>query len=183
MARWRKIVRVLHRDLGYFFVGMTVIYALSGILLNHIKDWNSSYAVSLEPITLDWPAGNDVTERDARALLKEIGEEETFKSYYFPSENLLKIFFQQGSLVMNTQTGEGKVERLERRPVLYEVNFLHYNPGTAWTVYSDVFCVALLIIGITGLFILRGKHGIKGRGAWLGGLGVVVPIVFLLFYL
>ncbi|HPE87100.1 MAG TPA: peptidase, partial [Bacteroidales bacterium] len=34
---FRKIVRITHRDLGYFFFAMTLIYALSGIGMNHLE--------------------------------------------------------------------------------------------------------------------------------------------------
>ncbi|HKL38702.1 MAG TPA: hypothetical protein VJ876_07375, partial [Bacteroidales bacterium] len=50
--KWRKLNRILHRDLGYFFFGMTLIYALSGIALNHIDDWNPSYSIESEEIQL-----------------------------------------------------------------------------------------------------------------------------------
>jgi len=41
----RKLLRILHRDLGYFIVGMTVVYALSGIFLNHRHDFNPDYKI------------------------------------------------------------------------------------------------------------------------------------------
>jgi hypothetical protein len=47
LRRWNN---ALHRDLGYLAFGMTIIYAISGIVLNHFKsgdfthpDYNKSY--------------------------------------------------------------------------------------------------------------------------------------------
>ena len=40
----------------------------------------------------------------------------------------------------------------------------------------------LLVLAITGLFVLKGKNGITGRGAWLTGIGILIPLVFLLLY-
>lgn len=39
---WRKWNRWLHRELGYLFFGMSIIYGLSGIALNHhvARHWN-----------------------------------------------------------------------------------------------------------------------------------------------
>ena len=34
--RWRPWLRAIHRDVGYFSVGLTFIYALSGLAVNHI---------------------------------------------------------------------------------------------------------------------------------------------------
>ena len=42
---------------------------------------------------------------------------------------------------------------------------------------------ALILVAITGLFVLKGKKGITGRGAWLTGAGVLIPLVFLVMYL
>ncbi len=39
MMKARTINNALHRYLGYFFFGMTVVYAFSGLALNHIHDW------------------------------------------------------------------------------------------------------------------------------------------------
>jgi hypothetical protein len=33
--RLRRLITATHRDLGYFFAGLTVIYAVSGIAVNH----------------------------------------------------------------------------------------------------------------------------------------------------
>ena len=34
--RWRGWLRAVHRDFGYLAVGFTLIYAVSGIAINHI---------------------------------------------------------------------------------------------------------------------------------------------------
>ena len=41
----RKLLRILHRDFGYFIVGMTIVYGLSGIYLNHRHDFNPDYRI------------------------------------------------------------------------------------------------------------------------------------------
>ena len=43
---FRKWSRIIHRDVSYFFAGMILIYALSGILMNHRGDLNPHYSVS-----------------------------------------------------------------------------------------------------------------------------------------
>jgi hypothetical protein len=40
-----------------------------------------------------------------------------------------------------------------------------------------------MLITITGLFVIKGKKGITGRGAWLTTLGLIVPLVLLLMYI
>ena len=41
----RRWARIIHRDLSYFFAGVVVVYAVSGIVLNHKRDFNSNYSV------------------------------------------------------------------------------------------------------------------------------------------
>ena len=163
---------------------MTVIYALSGVALNHIADWNPSYEVTRSDVR--WQGGlieAPVSKEAALAFLDRYGERENYKKHYYPSPDRLKIFLKSGSVELDVATGRGTLEKLRRRPVFFEVNYLHYNPRRAWTWFSDAFCVALIILAITGLFVLKGRKGITGRGAWLTGLGVVVPLIFLLAYL
>ena len=54
--KWRKWNKAVHRDFGYFFFGMVVIYSLSGIAINHINDWNPNYVVITEDIEVNPPA-------------------------------------------------------------------------------------------------------------------------------
>lgn len=36
---WRVWLRTLHRDAGFLAVGLTFVYALSGLAVNHLTDW------------------------------------------------------------------------------------------------------------------------------------------------
>lgn len=183
MINFRKWNRILHRDLGYIFFGMTFIYALSGIALNHLKQWNPNYIISLQEIKVALPADMTAVDKEAAVeILKATGEPDTYKKHYFPMPNRLKIFFEGGSLEVDTETGEGVVEKLKRRPIFYEINFLHYNPGRWWTWFSDIFAVALILIAITGLFVIKGRNGLGGRGAWLTAMGILIPILFLIIF-
>ncbi|MEE4311768.1 MAG: PepSY-associated TM helix domain-containing protein [candidate division KSB1 bacterium] len=180
---WRKWNRVLHRDLGYFFFGMTVIYAISGIALNHIDHWNPSYIVTQK--TVQWDVVSSDGEIDKAMILEFLddqGEDDHYKKHYYPEPGRLKIFLDKGSVDVDLESGRAFIEKLQRRALFYQVNFLHYNPKRLWTWFSDIYCVALILVAITGLFILKGRHGITGRGAWLTAIGIIVPIVFFLMY-
>lgn len=182
--RWRKWNNILHRDIGYLIFGMIIIYAVSGIALNHRSDWNPNYIVTFADVTWEGgvPAG-DVPTEQVKAFLEEKNISERYKSHMRPSPDIFKIWVQGGSVTLNPTTGAGTVEHIRRRPVFYEFNWLHYNPRVLWTWFSDIFSGALIIVAVTGLFVLKGKKGIKGRGAWLTGIGILIPAVFLLIYL
>jgi len=181
--RWRKLNNILHRDLGYFFTGVILIYAISGLAINHLRDWNPNYSVELRKIKLELP--NDyhlITESLIKKELEKNGLSGDFKKYYFPREGQLKIFIKNGSINVDLNTGIGKLEKLTRRPLLAEMNYLHYNPNIWWTIFSDIFAVSLIIISITGLIVLKGKRGFKRYGVWLFLGGLVVPVLILLLF-
>ncbi len=180
--KWRKWNRAIHRDLGYFFFGVTIIYAISGIAINHLRDWNPSYIINQYPLEVDIPSNKaDINEEIVKEILSANKLSE-YKKYYFPSKEKIKIFFEKGSLLIELGSGVGMVETIKKRPVFYQVRYLHYNPHKWWTIFSDVYGGALILMAITGLFIIRGKNGIKGRGAWLTITGLLIPILFLLFF-
>ena len=177
--------QAIHRDLGYFFAAMTVIYALSGIALNHMKEWDPNYHITLKEVQV---AGGitrgDFDRQDALNMLAAFGEEDNYKKHYFPDEATMKIFLDGGSLTVDMESGAGILEHARRRAVFFEVNYLHYNtPLALWTWFSDIFAGALVVLAISGLFILKGKKGISGRGAWLTAAGLLIPAIFLILYL
>ena len=180
----RKLIRVLHRDLGYFFFGLSIIYAISGIALNHLRDFNPNYIIKHYNLELPAPINpSQIDDAWVNNILEEYGISNELKKFYFPADDQVKAFLKNGNLTIKMSTGEGLLETINKRPVFNQVNFLHYNPGVWWKWFSDIFCVAWIIISITGLFIIKsGKHSIKRRGAIWTIAGIIVPILFLIFY-
>jgi hypothetical protein len=179
--KWRKWNKVVHRDFGYFFLGMTIIYALSGIAINHMKDWNPNYVLTVEDILIA-PMSEKPDKADLLKILATYGEEENYRNHYFPSDDLVKIFIDDGTAFIDLTSGEGLIEKTKKRAVFREVNYLHYNPIKYWTWFSDIFSGALILLGITGILIPRGAKGITKRGAWLTILGFVIPMIYLFIY-
>ena len=159
-STFRKWSRIIHRDVSYLFAGMILIYALSGILMNHRGDLNPHYAVSRQEFRIDV----DLTDKAkidkalVLTLLEPLGEAGNYTKHYFP---------------------KGVYESLKRRPLLSDMVKLHYNPGRWWTTFSDVFAVCLILITLTGMVMVKGPKGMWGRGGILFLIGILVPILFL----
>jgi len=182
--KWRKWNRNTHRDLGYFFVGMTLIYAISGIALNHMKDWNPNFNITRTEIQLDQHISKGkINNEFLQQILEPYEDAVDYKKYYFPDENTVKLFLEKGTVEIDLISGKGVIETIRRRPIISQSNYLHYNPIKYWTWFSDAFCVALILLAISGLFIIKGKNGITGRGAWLTAIGIIIPIIYLIFLL
>jgi hypothetical protein len=178
--KWRKWNRAIHRDFGYFFFGMVVIYCLSGIAINHRNDWNPNYIITAWEFQVN--VSKDFNKESIKSLIKEYDIESTYLNHYNPGKEELRVFLKDGSLSINLKTGYGLLELSKRRPLFKAMNYLHYNPVKYWTWYSDIFSGALIIIGLSGLFILKGKKGITHRGAWLTIFGIVLPLIFLILF-
>lgn len=182
---WRKINNILHRDVGYFFFGMTVIYSLSGIALNHISDWDPNYIIENRQVVVDRAAlAPGMSKAEVSEMMRQASLNYKLKNHYYPHSEVLKVFVEGGSVTLNIRTGTGNLEIVRRRPVFFEVNYLHYNHTKAlWTWFSDLFAGGLIVLAITGLFVLRGKNGLKGRGVWFALAGLLIPLGFLIVYL
>lgn len=185
MKTLRKWSRILHRDIGYFFIGTTLLYALSGIALNHLKDWNPNYAIEQFQFKTDIPLEKTADiKKNILALLDEIDASNSYKQHYYPQDDFIKIFLSGGSsVIVNIETGKGQAEFLRKRIVFYEANYLHYNPNNWWKWFSDIFAGAMILFALTSLVMVRGNKGIIGRGGIYAALGIIVPILFLFFLL
>lgn len=179
---FRKWNRILHRDIGYFFFGLTIIYCISGIALNHKKDWYPSYNITYKDFVItDNIDKTTVTDKWVLALLKKYNEEDHYKKYFFPDSRTLKIFIDNGTVSINMESKKAYIEKISKRPFFFEVNFLHYNPGKWWMWFSDIFCVGMIIVAITGLFIIaKSKNSLSRRGIWFIIAGLIVPVLALI---
>lgn len=184
MIKWRKWVRILHRDIGYIAAGLTVIYAISGIAVNHTADWNPNYSIDKISTQIEpFPDTVQTSRELVFSILNKIGEKGKLKSSFSPDPNTLKIFIEGNTITVNLKTGEVEQEKVSSRTLIRETNFLHLNaPKEIWTFVADIFAVALGFLAISGLFMIKGKKGITGRGAWLTALGILIPVIFLLLY-
>lgn len=185
MSFIRKWSRYIHRDLSFFFSGVILVYAISGVVLNHKKDFNSDYIIRQHTLQIPGEFPKSQTEFSKEyvlTLLQPLEEQENYTKHYFPNERQMKVFIKGGSsLVVDIQTGKALYESVKKRPVISALNRLHYNPGKWWTIFSDIFAVSLLLITLTGIVMLKGKKGLWGRGGIELAIGILIPLLFIFF--
>lgn len=181
MARLRRTVIAVHRDLGYLFVGLTLVYAVSGVAVNHVADWNPSYAAESRQVSVVAPPTAGRQEL-AEAALAALGETNTLKSVVPVGTRLVKVFLEDGGVVtVDRRESVAVLEHLQPRPILEPINRLHLNKDKGlWTWIADLYAVALLTLALTGIFIVPGRKGLGGRGRWLLLAGAVLPVLYLL---
>ncbi len=181
---WRRWNNLLHRDLGYLVFGLTVVYAVSGIAINHMADWNPNYR-KVEEVReigpLDPARSEDELVQTALGRL-QVGQ--PLKGSVQPDAETLMILVEGASYTVDLPTGKVVYEAVRPRPVLYALNRLHVNaPKRLWTWIADLYAVSLLVVSFTGLFVLRGRHGLLGRGAWLTAAGCALPLAYWLWWI
>ncbi len=182
---WRKYVKIIHRDLGYIFFGLTVIYSISGIAVNHVDEWNPNYKIENKTFAITPnPDSSAANETMIAYVIEQLAITDTVKNVFRSGPVSIDIFFENKTVNANLLTGNVNMEIVNSRPVIRETNFLHLNaPKKLWTYVADAFAFGLIILAITGLFMLKGKNGITGRGKWLTIAGVLLPLIFLLLYI
>jgi len=172
----------MHRDIGYIFSSLILAYCLSGIALNHVDDWNPDFVISKKPVALARSYSKSELTKETIADFGQLVGEKSYKIYDFPTPDQVKIYYENASLHLNFSTGHGLYEKVSRRSVFYETNLLHRNRIQGWRWASDVFALLLIVLSLTGLFILRGKYGITRRGKWLVTAGMLPPLLALMFF-
>ena len=138
--------------------------------------------ISKRTISLPHSYEKAAVTQDVITELGKLVDEESYKVYDFPTSDQVKIYYDNASLHLNFSTGQGIYEKVSRRPVLYQTNALHLNRLKGWKWASDVFALILIILSLTGLFVLRGKHGMARRGKWLVAAGMLPPLLALLLF-
>lgn len=173
----RRLNLATHRDLGYFFSALIIVYSISGIALNHVDEWNPDFILEKKELKLkqEYTVEN-ITDKEVAELSKMVGEEK-YNVYDFPTKDQLKIYYPKGTMHVYLTEKKANYEHVTKRPFFYEVNVIHKNSLKGWKWASDIFAVLLIVITVTGLFILKGRNGLAGRGKWLLAGGLLPPIV------
>jgi hypothetical protein len=176
--RWRAWLRACHRDIGYLLVGLTFVYAISGVAINHIDEWNPNFEDQKQTVELGKPLPDDTDEAVA-LVLGELGidsEPESVEDYGAE----LEIYIGSSRAIRaDRETGIIYDDHQEPRFFLRVANWLHYNRGkAAWTYIADGYAFLLLFLATSGIFMLKGRKGFIGRGVILVALGVAIPILY-----
>ncbi len=173
--------RNTHRDIAYFFLGLIIAFSISGIFLNHRQSWHPRrYVYNSHEITIPVPAGKEaVTEEFIKEFTASQNIGDNVRRFAVDDKNILQISYTSNDVQVDITTGKGKIESYRTTPLLGQMTQLHQDTSKWWIYYSDIFGIAMLTIGITGMFIEKGKNSFRSRGWWLASLGIIFPLIFL----
>ena len=176
--RWRPWLRAAHRDVGYVLVGLTFVYALSGLAVNHLADWDPNFNSYEETIVLQATTLEGADEEVARRVISAAGlDGEPVDVFALDDE--LQITLDDAEIVVQRAEASALIRGRSPRFLLRVSNWLHLNRGKrAWTFIADAYAILLLGLAVSGMFMLPGKRGLRGRGALLVAAGVAVPVLY-----
>lgn len=181
--KWRKWNNILHRDIGYIAVAMTLVYGISGLAVNHVAGWNPNYKIEKETLAI-----SPIEAKDRDSMVNEVRTKlqlsEAPLNSFRPDPETLQMFYDKKTYSVDLPTGNVLVEHARPRRVIYEMNQLHVNaPKGIWTFIADLFALSLIMMAITGMFMLKGPTGITGRGKWLISIGILIPALYWIYWL
>jgi hypothetical protein len=175
--------RTLHRDLGYFYLGLIISFAFSGILMNHRENWHpDKYTLNAKAIEVQLPDEKDINDEFAENLAKSLQIEDKIKRHMV-RKGKFKMMFDNTEVEIDTKTGKGEILEFVKTPIISQTMKLHKNTSVWWIYFSDIFGISLIFIAVTGAMMVKhGKHTFKRRGWKLTAIGLIFPILFLLFF-
>jgi hypothetical protein len=165
-------MRELHRDIGYFAVGISLLYALSGFLLSHKHVFPSTRITTTE---CSLTAG-----MNAQRLGEIMERQEAIQiTYSRPDGELIRFFFEGGEGYYSIASGEVHYETLSRRDIVLFVNQLHLNQRNGWVAVADIYSFLLAFLALSGLVMVKGRAGFWKRGIWFMLPGFILVLVFI----
>lgn len=197
-AFWLRQMRQWHWiSAAVSLIGM-LLFAVTGITLNHAGSIEAKPVVTERVATLPAPLRNVVSGLPAKAKMPvpaaladwtsaalkadirgreaEISESEIYVALPRPGGDAW--------LTIERRSGEARYEITSRGWISY-LNDLHKgrNTGAMWSLFLDVFAIACVVFCLTGLVLLQ-LLSIGRPSTWpLVGLGIVIPILIAIFFI
>ena len=178
----KQTLRNLHRDLGYFYIGLIISFAISGLMMNHRDSWHpEKYTTNTRAIEVKLPAENEITDQFAEDLGKKLGIDDKFRRQNI-KKGTFKISFEKNDVEIDLETGKGEIVSFNKTPIISQTMKLHKSTSNWWIYYSDIFAIGLIAIALTGTIMIKGgKFSWKERGWKLALVGIIFPLLFILF--
>lgn len=185
-------IRVWHwMSSAVCLLGM-LLFAVTGITLNHAADIPSKPVVTTLEGVLDQPLLKQLTEQTAETerLLQSFFAQQKitlhFQQAQWDEEEIYLAMPGPGSdawLSIDLHGGEYIYESTFRGAVAY-LNDLHKgrHTGLAWKIFIDAFSVACLVFSVTGLVLLFRYAKTRTSTMPLLALGGLIPLLILLLF-
>ncbi len=159
-----KTIRILHRYVGFFLVGIMSMYAISGIVLTYRNSDIFKIKKHIE-VTLDQNLSGDEL---ARAL--------KIRHFNINKEDETTIYFREGSY--NKQTGNVIYDQSEYPVFVSKLVRLHMTAsGGVMSWLTTTFGIALLFLAVSSFWMFKPKTKIFKKGIIVAIAGIVFTMI------
>lgn len=196
---WKKQARIWHWMSGAVCLTGMVMFAFTGITLNHAGDIpakpkTSAHMASLPTELLSDLSPTETTPDDAplprsvrQFIRANLGVSVGTRAGEWTDFDVYVPLPRPGGdawLAIDRESGAIEYERTSRGSLSY-LNDLHKgrNTGLVWAIFLDVFSVATMLFCLTGLWLLQ-IHAGKRSTTWpLTIAGLLIPAALALFFI
>lgn len=191
-----NLLRSLHRDLGYLFIGVTLIYSVTGFILSArglgwFKEEYSFKTILERNVAIENFKENLIYEAE-KGKLDYIYTTETQKALkininrlsFIKKENNRLYFEYAQNLKIIYNVIDGKTDIYYKAYPPYIEIFIRSHLSTnnnIWYYLAMIYSIVLAFFAFSGIVIVRGKHSFKKRGVYLTAIGVFTIFIFLYF--
>lgn len=159
-------MRLLHNNVGFFIVGLVVIYSLSGIVQT-CRDDDIFKQEKLETKTL-------APHLDEAKL----GEALRLRGFKVTKTAGDMVSFKEGTY--NKATGVATYTTKEFYPWIMPLSELHKTPSNKVTHYfTTVFGIALLFMSVSAFWMFKPGTKLFSRGVYFTVAGIVAAVILL----
>lgn len=160
------IIRSLHRDIGFFVIGLTIIFCFSGIILI-FRD-------------TDFLKKETVIEKqlDAQIETSKLGEALRMRHFNIDKEIGDTVYFNNGSY--NKKTGMA-IYSEKRLPWLVDKLNRFHKTSSRGTVHwpLTIFGILLLFLAVSSFWMFKPKTKAFKRGLYISGVGFLAAIAMI----
>ena len=163
----QKIMRSLHRDIGFLTIGLTLVYALSGVLLIYRNT--------------DFMKIDRVEEKQLATNLlgNELGPELRIRNFKVEREEGGVIYFKEGTY--DAATGKSVVTRKVYIPPFDKLVNLHKVTGTnKVSVVGLIYGLMLTFLAVSSLFMYKPGSKLSRRSLVMIAVSVAATIAIVM---
>lgn len=165
---WSYWMRFLHNNVGFFIVGLVIIYSLSGIVQTY-RDADIFKEEKVQKKTL--ASGLDEAK---------LGEALKLRGFKVTKTEGDILSFKDGSY--NKATGEATYTTKEFYAWILPFTELHKTASKNIVHYfTNIFAIALLFMAISAFWMFKPGTKLFSRGVYLTVAGVVAAVLLLVF--
>ncbi|WP_346859566.1 hypothetical protein [uncultured Draconibacterium sp.] len=157
-------MRSMHRDIGFFVIGITIIYGLSGIVLLY-RDTDFLKSEKLVERTLE-----------PNMKISDLGMVLHMREFQVIKEEGDLVYFQNGNY--NKASGEIQYRAKELPAFLNKFNQFHKTSSRNIMHYvSMIYALLLLFLAVSSFWMFKSKTNMFKRGLYLTGAGIVLTLL------